>query len=33
MHFEDISVDGRMILRWISKKVVVKFSTGFIWLG
>jgi hypothetical protein len=32
-HFEDLGVDGRIILTWIIKKLVGKAQTGLIWRG
>jgi hypothetical protein len=31
-HFEDLVVDGRIILKWISKKWDGEAGTGLIWL-
>ena len=31
-HLENPGVDGRIILRWIFRKLVVRVSTGSIWL-
>jgi hypothetical protein len=30
-HSEDIGIDGRIILKFISKKSVVRAWTGFMW--
>jgi hypothetical protein len=32
IHLEDVFVDGRIILKWISKKWNEEARTGFIWL-
>ena len=31
-HFEDISVDGRIIIKWIIKKWDGELWTGVLWL-
>jgi hypothetical protein len=31
-YLEDISVDGKITLKWILEKQVEKMWTGFIWL-
>jgi hypothetical protein len=31
-HFEDVGIDGRIILDWILEKLDGKVRTGFIWL-
>lgn len=31
-HLEDLGRDGKIIIEWILKQLVVKVCTGFIWL-
>jgi hypothetical protein len=32
VHLENVSVDGRLLLKWILKKYGVRMETGLIWL-